>query len=235
MIKQNVQVIIIFILAVFFTGCNFFSSDDESSINYKITGTVTDTSGNPLSDVKIFIEYYTQTNQAKPETQITFNLPGSGPMKLWITPFFSSDTVVVLIDDTLGTGQHNISWKATNSYGKIISNNFYYYHIKTQGTYTKQAFFFNYFLPNDYINYQEIASTNVLGNYTININELAFSFPDNLITNYDENGDVISTSHVTRNIKLWVIDGIHERKCVTIENIPSNQNVIYDIVLANRK
>lgn len=233
--KVSLWVCLFFILALMVSGCNLLSSGDDSSNNAVIRGTVTDPAGQPLVGVKFFIEYYTQSNPAKPATSISFNLPETTSLKAWVTPFFSSDTVIVLIDDILERGDHTVVWNAKNSSGLFVPGNFYYAHIKTPDSYSKKQLFFNYFNNNMYSVYQELAVTDSFGKYSININELAFSNPNNLVEDYDDNGNVTGTSHVVRTVKLWVIDGIHASKCIEIENIPSNSDILQDIVLLNRQ
>lgn len=239
MMKQrNVILIIMLMLIVITTGCRTTSSDDNNMPNYKLMGKVTDISDNPLTDVKLFVEYSIQTDPAKPLTPISFNLPESGQLLLWITPFFSSDTVSVLMDGFCESGNHSYHWNGKNSEGITVPDNFYYYHIKTHNDYFKKPLFIYGSLPDytNYNSYQELASTNSDGNYAININELAFSCNDNTLMLYDMDGNVEGTCLVTRTITLWAIDGEHERKGILIENIPLNNtnNIVNDIILLNR-
>jgi hypothetical protein len=119
--------IIFFLLSTVFilVSCDADSpSGPANNSQYEIQGTIIDTDGNLLSDVKLYLIYNLNTITADPQnkilnsdsvsylnqnfpnpfigpTNITFNISSSGFVKLYLTPFNSDDTIRTIINNNL--------------------------------------------------------------------------------------------------------------------------------------
>ncbi len=69
-------------------------------------------------------------NPFNPETTISFSLPVESKVKLEIYNI-KGQKVTTLLDEQLGTGKYNITWKGTNSNQKQVSSGIYFYKLST--------------------------------------------------------------------------------------------------------
>ncbi len=69
-------------------------------------------------------------NPFNPETTISFSLPVESKVKLEIYNI-KGQKVTTLLDEQLGTGKHNITWKGTTSNQKQVSSGIYFYKLST--------------------------------------------------------------------------------------------------------
>lgn len=70
-------------------------------------------------------------NPFNPTTQIIFRLVEPGPAQLKV---FSMDgrLVCTLVDQFLGDGRHEVTWRGTDNNGQRVSSGTYYYSLKTE-------------------------------------------------------------------------------------------------------
>ncbi len=77
-------------------------------------------------------EMFNYPNPFNPETTISFNVAKPGPVELSIYNI-KGQRVKTLINKTLETGKHQISWKGVNESNKSVSSGVYFYKLKLNG------------------------------------------------------------------------------------------------------
>jgi len=200
--------ILIMTLSVLFLilSCTSTTEPDDEII---IKGRVTNSSGNPVSDAKIMLTYYTESLNSRPTTTFSYALTESKRIKLWITYHNTIDTVKVLVDEIQQLGHHTVQWDATNNNELVLVSNFYDWHLKIGGNQIDEKLLLNMIYNNitgdDVNNYECFTITDDYGHYDFGIDKLPFSFSDNEIEVQDENGFVIDTLRVTRKVMIWAI------------------------------
>jgi len=182
----------------------------EPNETAKIHGIVTNSIGQPVSNAKIMLTYYTESIPVRPETPISFNLTDSTYIKLWITTHDLSDTMKVIIDDYLTPSFYSFTWDATDSNGQVMVSNYYDWHLKIGYNQVDDKLLLNMIYNNitgdEVNNYESFATTDDNGHYEFEINRLSFSVADNEMEVKDINGVAIDTIRVSRIVKIWALN-----------------------------
>ena len=223
--KTKILILTISILLLLIFSCTDSTEPDE---NPKIIGNVTNSLGDPISNAKIMLTYYTESIAARSLTTFSYILSDSSNIKIWITYHNLSDTVKVLIDEPIGPGNYSVQWDSTNRDGLIEVSNYYDWHIKTGYYQIDDKLLLNLtyidIVGDDVNNYECFAITDDNGHYDFEIDKLPFSFSDNEIEIEDENGVVIDTVRVSRTAKIWALHTDYNP--VFIDSIYINENSI---------
>jgi hypothetical protein len=144
------------IFAVLILGlCLISCSDDDNPVDSNQPGdlftvVVIDTSGKPDEGIRVgSINHWQHVPMLKslahpnPSTTIGFSLPERTHVALWIENYYH-DTIIVLVDDTMEAGAHQIAWEGTDSLGNTVISGFYYYVLMTQEFLDQKAIVFEY-------------------------------------------------------------------------------------------
>ena len=185
------------------------TSTTEPDDEIKIKGQVTDSSGDPVSEAKIMLTYNTESINSRPLMPISFNLTSPSSVKIWITQHNEQDTLKILVDEFVDSGNHVCYWNGKNYNEIYVVSNFYDYHISINDNQIDNKTLLNmeYFnvTGDDLNNYTSFALTDDNGNYDFKVDKLPFSFSDNEIEITDENGVVIDIVRVSRIVKIWAL------------------------------
>ncbi|MCK5051608.1 MAG: hypothetical protein KAS53_07780 [Candidatus Cloacimonetes bacterium] len=223
--KTKILTYTLSVLILLIVSCTDSTEPDE---NAKINGQVTNSLGEPISDAKIMLTYYTESIATRPLTTFSYDLTDSLHIKLWITYHNVSDTVKVLIDEYLEPGNYSVQWDSTNSYGLIEVSNYYDWHIKMGTNQIDDKLLLNVTysdITSDDVNkYECFAMTDGNGHYDFEIDKLPFSFSDNEIEITDEYGNVIDIVKVSRTVKIWALHTDYDP--VFIDSVYINENSI---------
>ena len=231
--KINLIVLTFSILLVLILSCTDSTEPDN---NGKISGNVTNSSGEPIPDAKIMLTYYTESIDSRPTVLICFFLTESSDVTLWISHHNEPDTVIILIDQFLNAGAHAYYWDSKNSDGQFATSNYYDYHIQTNDSLIKNKILlnreYNNISGNDVNSYDFFASTDNNGDYDFAIDKLPFSFLDNELEIFDESGELIDIIEVSRTVKIWAIhndyDPVFIDSVFVNENSTTEGNLIFD-------
>lgn len=195
--KNNVIFLILAVIVIAIFSCTTSTESDNNDIQ----GRIFDANGNPLQNAKVMLSYNIEIEENRPETVICFALAEDSHVKLWITKADESDTLLILMDEELSAGCHNVVWN-----GKIddvmILNDFYQYHLSADGYNTSKYIFFNnnYYVTEE--NYEYNALTNKDGWFSIPQSNLPYNSELNGLDYFDENGNCIGTYSITRNVNF---------------------------------
>lgn len=122
---------LLIIIAVW--SCDNSTEPDSDSIHL-ISLQIVDTTGNPVSGLRIgsmnYSPYIEAAAPAKPcpSTPISFTLPEASDVKLSILNYYRQ-TIKTLIDGPLGAGAHSVYWDGTDSAGNAIISGYYFYRL----------------------------------------------------------------------------------------------------------
>ena len=204
--KAKKLIIILSVLFLLILSCTDSTAPNE---NLRISGRVTNSFNEPVANAKIMLTYYTESITYRPETTFSFNLTNSTYVKLWISHHNITDTVKVIVDDYLTSGNQSFTWDVTNSEGLSIVSNYYDYHLRVNRYQIDDRLFFNRgyedITGNEVNSYECFAITDDNGQYDFGIDSLPFSFDDNEFEVLDENGFVVDTVQVERDVKIWAL------------------------------
>jgi len=204
--KTKKLIIIISVLFLLILSCTDSTSPNE---NPRIIGRVTNSFNEPVSNANIMLTYYTESITHRPETTFFCNLTEASYIKLWISHHNITDTVEVIAEDYLTPGNHSFTWDVTNSEGLGIVSNYYDWHLMVHRYQIDDRMFFNRgyedITGNDVNDYEYFARTDDNGQYDFGIDQLPFSFSDNELELLDDDGYVIDTLRVKRDIKIWAL------------------------------
>jgi hypothetical protein len=103
-----------------------------------VTGVVKDVNGNPVAGAFLNFSFKltspTSALQKRdevlvpPSTTIRFEIPGRRRVKLLIENYVHQP-IKVLVDDTLNAGTYSNAWNGTNSEGKVVYSDCYFYKL----------------------------------------------------------------------------------------------------------
>ena len=102
----------------------FIMKIDEISI-YSGTSTYEE----ELSSPKTMVSNY--PNPFNPQTNIVYNLPESGRVKITIHDI-KGRKIKTLVNETKNAGRNSIIWKGKDDSGKVVSSGVYFYKVKTK-------------------------------------------------------------------------------------------------------
>ena len=223
--KAKILTLTLSVLFLLILSCTDSTEPDESA---NISGSVTNSLGEPISDVKIMLTYYTESIATRSITTFSYSLTDSSHIKIWITYHNVSDTVKVLIDEPIGSGNYSVQWDSTNRDGLIEVSNYYDWHIQTGYYQIDDKLLLNItyidITGDDVNNYECFAITDDNGHYNFEIDKLPFSFSDNEIEVKDEYGNIIDIVKVRRTVKIWALHTDYNP--VFIDSVYVNENSI---------
>jgi len=205
--KPSLILIVLSLTLLFIISCSNSTSPNKEG---RIEGRVVDANGNPVVDARIMLSYNLEDIQDRPGTPIIYEVPEDRDLKVWLTYHNSSDTVKVVYDGEQVSGG-SITWDGSNSNGLKVVNTFYDFHVLATDSKDYKS---GKLLTNiDYQSanssgidsYESFATTDSKGNYSFDISNLPFSYPDNEIDIYNESGQVIDTQKVSREVNIWVL------------------------------
>jgi len=209
--KAKILLITLSVIFLLILSCTNSTEPNETA---KICGRVTNSSGEPVSNAKIMLTYYTESIPVRSEPPFSFDLTEPAQISIWISHHNVSDTIKVIVDDYLTPGNYSFTWDETNSEELIIVNNYYDWHMFMYYVhiYDKLLLNMNYddITGDNVNNYKSFAVTDDSGHYEFEIELLPFSFADNEMVVEDENGVIIDTVRVSRTAKIWALHTDYE-------------------------
>ena len=100
-----------------------------------IIGRVLDADGRPVANAVIALELefveLPATPADKPTLSVRFTMPATGLTQLWITSFCDEDTVRLLVNEALPTGEYWIQWNGLDDVGHQVPDGVYWVHLVT--------------------------------------------------------------------------------------------------------
>lgn len=106
--------------------------DEDGEPGPAITGVLRDATGQPLSGAGVVLEYrelYSGLSRARPTTQIQFQVPEAGHVRVWITAPGVRRAVRVLCDGELPAGAHGLPWDGADGDGVYQVPGLYDVHV----------------------------------------------------------------------------------------------------------
>ena len=76
-----------------------------------------------------YVLHPSQPNPFNPRTEIRYELPAAGPVKLTVYDVTGRE-LRVLVDATKDAGVHAASWDGTDSDGKALASGVYFYRLQ---------------------------------------------------------------------------------------------------------
>ncbi|MBK7048400.1 MAG: hypothetical protein IPH48_18245 [bacterium] len=99
-----------------------------------IIGRVLDADGRPVANAVIALEHefeWCPRPADKPTLSVRFTMPATCLTQLWITSFCDEDTVRLLVNEALPTGEHWIQWNGLDVVGHQVPDGVYWVHLVT--------------------------------------------------------------------------------------------------------
>lgn len=117
--------------------------------NYKISSGYISTAAYPYTDVKevmgdgqlpsSFELFQNYPNPFNPTTNIRFNLPGSGHVRLDIYNILGR-RITTLVDEVLTAGHKLVTWDGRDNQGDDVASGIYFYRIEVRSNYGKEKY-----------------------------------------------------------------------------------------------
>jgi len=196
-----IQAILTLSFAVLVTGCrkndNPISGEQPSQFFY---GQVVDSQGHPLEGCGIhYIYTLTPSPLAKTGTtsssgDIRFTLPTRSKVTIKILRWFTRDTIVTVIDDSLDAGYHEITFDESK-----FTNGIYIYQFKTDTSLVEARFNLIDSDISSLVNTAPLITTNSSGSFKLPYGIFGFGIP------WDQSGDQqIDSVYVSHTIQMVV-------------------------------
>ena len=232
------------VLLVLVGGCSDDDPAQPQAQTYPgILGVVVDSEGVPQESVSVGLIYDLPgvvsnrqhpliiTDPAeKPSTEISFEIPEPGNVRLWITDY-AGDFVITLIDENFPAGNQAVMWQGLDEAGDPVPSGMYYYHLQIDDQEPVVHDLFLLFLdPADFLR-----SPNAVTDQ-----DGVFRIPDTLIpvgatmTLVDESGEIVDEITITDVIRIRAVrdgDSGPEWGGLTINYLAGGGNGELEIVL----
>lgn len=190
-------------------GCSAASKPEAA--NSDLRGQIVDALGLPVAGAGVVLEYVSDPPAGsvydKPRTGIAFDLPAAGAVTLWISSFCDGDTVRLLAEGELPSGQHTIFWDGRDDAGRTLPDGVYRYHLVTVAGEVHRPVVL---LHLGYRNLPEgavlapLVVTDARGRFALSQECLPLGFA---FDGCDERGTPIAACTITRTVRVWVCDG----------------------------
>jgi len=182
-------------------------SDDDPvtpATSSKITGTVVDSSGDPVSGAGIMMNYAIPYLM-RPSTRIQFQVLEEATVKVWITSECVEDTVRILVHGVLPAGAHSVIWDSKDDEGLGMPSGLYTFHFQIDDQYnTSQSLILRdgYEADADPEAFHFHAITGTDGTFSLDQGCLDFDYE---IAMVNELGDTTSTWTVPREARFYAM------------------------------
>ena len=215
-----IEVILTLSFAVLMSGCkkndNPISGEQSSQFFY---GQVVDSQGNPLEGCGVhYIDTYTTSPLAKTGTtssfdSINFTLSRRSKVTLRILRWFTRDTIVTVVDDSLDAGYHAIAFDDTK-----LTNGIYLYEGKFDTLLVEARF--NRIITDIslLVNTTPLATTNSSGSFKLPYGIFGFGLP------WNQYGDgPVDSVYVSHSIQIVIYKSgyLTTTKTITIDGTNS--------------
>jgi hypothetical protein len=190
-------------------GCS--DSSKPEATNSDLRGQIVDAFGLPVAGAGVVLEYASDPPAGsaydKPRTGISFELPSAGAVTLWISSFCDGDTVSLLADGELPSGQHTIIWNGRDSAGRTLPDGVYRYNLVTATGEDHQPFVLFHLgyrnLPEGAV-LAPLVVTDARGRFALSQECLPLGFT---FDGFDERETPIAACTITRTVRVWVCAG----------------------------
>lgn len=215
-----IEVILTLSFALLMSGCkkndNPVSGEQPSQF---LNGRVVDSQGNPLEGCGIHYIYtlttspLAKTGTAAASGDIQFTLPTRSKVTIKILRWFTRDTIVTLIDDSLDAGYHDITFDGTK-----LTNGIYIYLTKIDTSLVEARF---NIIVNDIsllVNTTPLVTTNSSGSFKLPYGIFGFGIP------WDQLADgPIASVYVSHTIQIVIYKSgyLTTTKTITIDETNS--------------
>lgn len=196
-------------IAVFLISCSSSTESEDTNIR----GRVFDQNGDPLSNAQIMLSYNIELDPVRPMWEFKFAVAEQAHVKLWLTKADIEDTLRVLIDNTMQAGFHSICWDGKAD-GTVVLNDFYEAHLIAGDYETSYYLFFNNHVYNHEESYEYNAATDNEGRFSIPQTDLPYNSDLNGLDYYDEDGYLIGTYSVSRNVNFHALHEDHSVEAI---------------------
>jgi len=210
-------------IVMLLSSCSNTETEDKY---FYLKGTVKDAAGNPVENAIIQLAYDMDTLKSRADT-ISFALPYSQHVKLWITRKSDNEIVKTLLDTNLSAGLHSTSWNLKNQSGKYVRNGIYMFYLKTDssGTISKKVHLRDNINSQTYAELDYYAKSNQKGQFQIDLSQLA-------VGESFETDDSLVFLTISPNVKIWAILPDNSRSVIKTIKVQPNTDTSTDINFA---
>jgi hypothetical protein len=197
----NCFFVIIIITILGYGGCK--NRDDligPDNLPPSLNGQVKDSQGNPVEGCGVhYIFSMTSSPLAKidktcPSTVIQFSVPGRSKVTLRILRWFTRDIIATLVDDTLNSGSHVVTFDATT-----VTNGIYLYQLTIDTTLLEESMVLLNTDISALAKTVPLVTTDARGNFSLPYGLFGFGIP---FQRTSASGPTLDTVYVSHTIQI---------------------------------